>query len=236
MGFWNAIVNAAKNQTVRKAGRFMSYPLTHPGQTVQGAGAATKTAVVGGGLGYLAWESIANDKPVIETASEVLVGKETTDKVGNVVGATVDGVEKTVNSAGQVIENAGNILSGANNSGGGLGNFFQGLFSGNGFGMIGDFFKNIGKGNVSGLSIAGLVGAAFLCFGRFGWLGKIAGALLGMMVVGNNFNMNKIMGGDRQMTSAEQERSGSQEQQMQTPAASRSEPDEGQGAVIHRGR
>ena len=44
------------------------------------------------------------------------------------------------------------------------------------------------------------------------------------------------MGGDRQMTSAEQERSGSQEQQMQTPAASRSEPDEGQGAVIHRGR
>src|SRR5574344_97519 len=165
MGIWSSIASAAKNQAVRKVGRFVTYPIVHPGRTVQGAGAATKTAVIGGGLGYLAWESIANEKPVIETASEVLVGKETTDKVGNVVGATVDGVEKTVNCAGKVIENAGNILSGANNSGGGLGNFFQGLFSGNGFGMIGDFFKNIGKGNVSGLSIAGLVGAAFLCFG-----------------------------------------------------------------------
>lgn len=237
MGFWSAIVNAAKNQTVRKAGRFVSYPLTHPGRTLQGAGAATKTAVVGGGMGYLAWESIANDKPVIETASEVLVGKETTEKVGNVVGSTVDGVEKTVNSAGQVIESAGNILSGADGSAGGLGNFFQGLFSGNGLGMIGDFFKHIGSGKVSGLGLAGLVGAAFLCFGRFGWLGKIAGALLGMMVIGNNFNMNKIMGGDRQMASAEQDRSTSQEQQQtRTPVVTRPDSEEEQGQTIHRGR
>ena len=40
--------------------------------------------------------------------------------------------------------------------------------------------------DVSGLSIAGLVAAAFLIFGRFGWLGKIAGAFLGMMLIGNN--------------------------------------------------
>mgnify|MGYP000028387351 CR=1 FL=1 len=39
---------------------------------------------------------------------------------------------------------------------------------------------------MSGLSIAGLVAAAFLIFGRFGWLGKIAGAFLGMMLIGNN--------------------------------------------------
>ena len=64
-------------------------------------------------MGYLAWESIANDKPVVKTATEVLVGEETTKKVGNVVGATVDGVEKTINSAGQIIESAGNMLSGA---------------------------------------------------------------------------------------------------------------------------
>ena len=47
-------------------------------------------------------------------------------------------------------------------------------------------FSNIGKGNVSGLSVVGLVAAAFMVFGRFGWLGKIAGALLGMMIIGNN--------------------------------------------------
>ena len=43
-----------------------------------------------------------------------------------------------------------------------------------------------GSGIVSVLSIAGLVAAAFLIFGRFGWLGTIAGAFLGMMLIGNN--------------------------------------------------
>ena len=52
--------------------------------------------------------------------------------------------------------------------------------------MLGNFVRNLGHGNVSGLSIAGLVAAAFLIFGRFGWLGKIAGAFLGMMLIGNN--------------------------------------------------
>ena len=52
--------------------------------------------------------------------------------------------------------------------------------------MFGNFFRNLGSGNVSGLSIAGLIAAAFLIFGRFGWLGKIAGAFLGMMLIGNN--------------------------------------------------
>ena len=61
---------------------------------------------------------------------------------------------------------------------------------------IRDSFKNLGKGNVSGLSLAGLVTAAFLTFGRFGWLGKIAGAMLGMMLIGNNSNIKNIVSGD----------------------------------------
>ena len=52
--------------------------------------------------------------------------------------------------------------------------------------MIGNLFGNIGKGNVSGMSIVGLVAAAFMVFGRFGWMSKIAGALLGAMIIGNN--------------------------------------------------
>lgn len=232
MGIWSSIASAARNQAVRKVGRFVTYPIVHPGRTLQGAGAATKTAVVGGGMGYLAWESIANDKPVVKTATEVLVGEETAEKVGNVVGSTVDGVEKTVTSAGQVIESAGNMLSGANNSTGGLGNFFQGLFSGNGLGMIGDFFKNIGNGKVSGLGLAGLIGAAFLCFGRFGWLGKIAGAILGMMVIGNNFNMNKIMGGQTQQNENTEGRSNTQ-QSEQNPVA---QTEEVSSPTVRRGR
>jgi hypothetical protein len=45
------------------------------------------------------------------------------------------------------------------------------------------------------MSLVGLVAAAFLSFGRFGWLGKIAGAMLGMMLIGNNSNMQSILGG-----------------------------------------
>lgn len=59
--------------------------------------------------------------------------------------------------------------------------------------MIGNFFGNIGKGNVSGLSIVGLVAAAFMVFGRFGWMSKIAGALLGMMIIGNNSRVSQAL-------------------------------------------
>ena len=69
---------------------------------------------------------------------------------------------------------------------GGVSNFLRQVSNGGVSDMFGNFFRNLGQGNVSGLSIAGLVAAAFLIFGRFGWLGKIAGAFLGMMLIGNN--------------------------------------------------
>lgn len=67
-----------------------------------------------------------------------------------------------------------------------MSNFLRETTNGGGMNLFGNFFRNLGQGNVSGLSIAGLVAAAFLIFGRFGWLGKIAGAFLGMMLIGNN--------------------------------------------------
>ena len=60
------------------------------------------------------------------------------------------------------------------------------LTSGNGTGMFGNLFSNIFNGRVSMMSMLGLVASALLIFGRFGWLGKIAGALLGMLLIGNN--------------------------------------------------
>src|SRR5574344_484965 len=245
MGLWSGLVSVARSGLMRKAGRIVTYPLSHPQQTVQAMGKTTKSAVVGGGLGYLAWENVVNDKSVVRTASDVLVGKETTDKVSDVVVGTVEGVGKVVDDAGNLVEGAGNMLTESNNNMGGLSNFFQGLFSGNGLGMIGDFFKNIGFGKILGLSLAGFVGAAFLGFGRFGWLGKIAGAILGMMIIGNNFNMNKVMGGSRQATvKDETQRSNEQNQETtqtreteQRPLARMdSEADVAQGPVIYRGR
>lgn len=221
----------------RRAGRIITYPVTHAGTTVQAVGKTTKTAVVGGGLGYMAWESVVNDKPVVKTASDILVGKETTEKVSDVVTGTVDGVGKVVSGAGNLVEDAGNMLSGANNSTNGVGKFFQGLFTGNGLGMIGDFFQNIGKGNISGLSIAGLIGAAILSFGRFGWLGKIAGAFLGMMIIGNNWNMNKVMGGEGQQTGENIDKSRSTNEQTKPQVNQQPRMQEETPAlVIHRGR
>ena len=52
--------------------------------------------------------------------------------------------------------------------------------------MFGNLFSNIFSGKVSMMSMLGLVASALLIFGRFGWLGKIAGALLGMLLIGNN--------------------------------------------------
>ena len=106
-----------------------------------------------------------------------------------------------------------------------------------GVALIGDFFQNIGKGKISGLSLAGLIGAAILSFGRFGWLGKIAGAFLGMMIIGNNWNMNKVMGGESQQTGENIDKSRSTNEQTkpqvnQQPRIQEETP----ALVIHRGR
>ena len=73
----------------------------------------------------------------------------------------------------------------------GIGNFVQNMSSGNFLDGIGNFFSNIGNGRVSGMSLLGLVASAFMLFGRFGWYGKIAGALLGMMILGNNMGASQ---------------------------------------------
>lgn len=65
-------------------------------------------------------------------------------------------------------------------------NFLREASGGGLFNMLSGFLRNLGGGNVSGLNIAGLIAAAYLVFGRFGWLGKIAGLFLGMMLIGNN--------------------------------------------------
>ena len=68
---------------------------------------------------------------------------------------------------------------------------------------MGNFFSNVGKGNVSGLSLIGLVVAALLVFGRFGWMGKIAGAVLAMMMIGNNVKMNEVLASEKKQPAAQ---------------------------------
>ena len=184
----------------------VGHTVLHPQQTIKGMGTATKTAAVGAATGYVAWEKLTTDKSVARIVGDAVVGSDTIDSVGE----KVEGVSNAVSNLGETASNAMNGVSeavnGANNNLNGISNFLGSMTNGNGGNMFSNFFSNLFSGNVSGMSMLGLVASAFLIFGRFGWMGKIAGALLGMMMIGNNATLQQAMGG------------GMAQQKPQTPA------------------
>ena len=198
MSFWSKLLTvggkalgAAKTGTKASA-KSIGNSVIHPSQTLNHAGKAVKTATVGGAVGYVGWEKITTDKSVTRIVSDAVIGEEAT----NAIAGTASDVKELKDKAGEAVDSMNNAMGDINSKWSGMSNFFRGIFGGNGLEMFGNFFKNLGKGNVSGLSLAGLVTAAFLTFGRFGWLGKIAGAMLGMMLIGNNSNIKNIVSGD----------------------------------------
>lgn len=177
MGKWSSVL------------KWVSTPIVHPQRTLAGTGRAIKTATVGAGVGYVGWEALINDKPVMQTVGETVLGEETNAAVKDTVHGTVGAVGDTIGAARDAIGGVTDAVNNVNNtasSWGGIGQFFSNLNSGNGPNMFGNLFSNIFNGKVSMMSMLGLVASALLIFGRFGWLGKIAGALLGMLLIGNN--------------------------------------------------
>lgn len=174
--------------TVESAGS----AVIHPQRTIKGLGTAAKTAAVGGGMAYVGWEKLTTDKSVTRIVGDAVVGEGTMESVSNKVDTAIEGVNDLKEKVGETVSTMNEAMTDVNSKWSGMSNFLRGIFSGNGGNMIGNFFSNLGKGNVSGLSLAGLVVSALLVFGRFGWLGKIAGAVLGMMMIGNNANMSQV--------------------------------------------
>ncbi len=166
-------------QATAATGKSMGNAVLHPSQTLRGAGQAVKTATVGGAFGYVGWKKLTTDASVARIVSEAVVGKPATNVLAGTVDDTRELKEKTVSAIGSAVRGAGSQLNGVSN-------FMQATSGGGLLNMLGGFFSNLGRGNVSGLSIAGLVAAAFLVFGQRGWLGKIAGLFLGMLLIGNN--------------------------------------------------
>lgn len=154
----------------------------HPQRTLVGAGRAVKTAAAGGAIGYVAWEKLTTDKSVARIVGDAVIGEEATDTVVQ----TAHDVHELKDKAGDAVDAVQDAVGSVNSKWDGINNFFRNMTGGTGGDMISNFFGNIGRGNVSGLGIMGLVAAAFMVFGRFGWMSKIAGALLGMMIIGNN--------------------------------------------------
>ena len=158
----------------------------HPAQSLKAAGTAVKTAAVGGGLGYVGWKKLTTDESVVGIVSDAIIGKETTDKVSETVHGAVDGIRDLKESVGNMTEKVSGAAENVDGKLNGISSFISDVSSGNGGEMLGGFLGNLTHGNVSGMGVMGLVLSAFLVFGRFGWMAKLAGAMLAMMTIGNN--------------------------------------------------
>ena len=201
--------------------------IIHPQRTLTGAGKAVKTAAVGGAVGYVGWEKLTTDKSVTRIVSDAVIGSDTTDAIAD----TVSDVKELKTKAGEAVDAVNGVASNMS----GIGNFMHSISTGNVVDMFGNLFSNITSGKVGGMSLLGLVAAAFMTFGRFGWLGKIAGVLLGMYIIGNNSRAQQAVNNERQKNK-QQEKTlpGSQVQQEQSRSAN--QPMEQQAPVVARHR
>lgn len=216
MGAWKSI------------GRIISYPVLHPQRTLGAMGKTTSRVVVGGAAGYVGWEKLTTDKSLTRIVGDAVIGKEACDTVSD----TVSTVTQLPGKAMDTIDGLTQSVDGATNQMSGIGNFVQNMSSGNFLDGIGNFFSNLGNGKVSGMSLLGLVASAFMLFGRFGWFGKIAGALLGMMILGNNMGASQTQ--VRQQAEAPQRLPGEGQAIRQTPVAQQQPQPQPSVPTIHR--
>ena len=211
MGFWTTILRGG-GRAVASAGD----AIIHPQRTLIGAGKAVKTAAVGGAVGYVGWEKLTTDKSVTRIVSDAVIGSDTTDAIAD----TVSDVKELKTKAGEAVDAVNGVASNMS----GIGNFMHSISTGNVGDMFGNLFSNITSGKVGGMSLLGLVAAAFMTFGRFGWLSKIAGVLLGMYIIGNNSRLQQAAVTERQRTNETRQenvavnRQNQQNQQMEQEA------------------
>ena len=151
--------------------------LKYGGKAMKGMGKAANAT------GKSAGHAVLHPSQTLRGAGQAVKMATTGAAVGYV------GWEKltTDKSVARIVSEAiGEAVGGADSKLNGVSNFLREASGGGLFNMLSGFLRNLGGGNVSGLNIAGLIAAAYLVFGRSGWLGKIAGLFLGMMLIGNN--------------------------------------------------
>lgn len=207
MGFWNTLLKyggkAVKGagHAAAAGGKSAGHAVLHPSQTLRGAGQAVKTAAIGSAAGYVAWEKLTTDKSVARIVGDAVIGESAT----NALAGASEAIGELKGKAGEAVDAVSGAAAGIGNSLNGFSNFMREATGGGLMDMIGGFFRNLGRGNVSGLGIAGLVAAAFLVFGRTGWLGKIAGLFLGMMLIGNNAGLVRTDGQESRQKQSSQD-------------------------------
>ncbi len=163
--------------------------------------------VVGGSLAYLGWDTMfgkngvkdqIKENGVAGVVSNVAIGENRANYVRGKVDNITGYKKEDQTSSGENMEanrDANNTYDSSPTAEGqvdGVQSFLGNTFNGNGTGMFGNFISNLFSGRVSGMSIAGLLAGAWLMFSRFGIWGKIGGALLAMLMIGNNSEQQTI--------------------------------------------
>ena len=216
MGFWSSLLKTGGKavkyggKATVATGKSVGNAVLHPSQTLRGAGSALKTATVGGAVGYVGWEKLTTDKSVVRIVSDAVIGEKASEGISNAVDTAAETVSRITDKAEQTLDGVSQASSSFSSTLDGSSNFLCSVSSGKGGNMLGNFFCNLAIGKVSGLSIAGLIAGAFLVFGRTGWLGKIAGAFLMMMTIGNHANLlqeSTVANAPRQTPSQQEEQS-----------------------------
>lgn len=143
------------------------HKLSHPDESI---GTAVGKTLRGGtdGAGDFAHD-VVNGYTGENTVEQV---KDTTNKV-------ISEIKDTAAETKGLLGTFGDTLKG-------ISSFIGNLFGGNGTNMFGNFFNNLASGKISGWGIGALIAAAYMVFGRTGLLGKVGGALMAMMMIGNN--------------------------------------------------
>ena len=181
---------------LKGTGRMLGRVATGGWNVLGSLGTHWKGALVGTGIVYGGWQKLATGKyPGQELAEGVYdTTKEGVDLMGKGVHAAntvADYVNDGLEKAPDVVRDVKNVFTGGDSaggegqSGGLLGNLFGGIKN-----LVGGLFGGGGTG-----SMLGLVAGAFLLFGGFGWMGKIAGALLAALslgLFGNNSQQQQV--------------------------------------------
>ena len=98
---WGALLKAAVSlggRAIKAVAKSAGGAVVHPQQTLKGLGSATKSAAIGGSLGYIGWEKLTTDKSVVGIVSDAVIGEETTQKIGDTVSNIGEGMKEVKDS------------------------------------------------------------------------------------------------------------------------------------------
>ena len=186
-----------------------------------------KDGGVVGGVKSAVFGTDGANKSIGENVVDGVVGEGAYHQIGQTAGNVIDSAGNVFHSAGQgvqqVFNGSGQMQPGSMMQGGGLQLPFGGI------GQLVDSFWSGG----SGLSLAALIPAAFLMFGNFGWMGKIASLFLGSLAMRNMRQPQMLIAPQQQIQYQQQY------QPQLAQAATPLQPDDEEESnehVIRRGR